>query len=475
MLQTHHNISKSDHIPLLQKIMFGAGTGMDFLATGLTVTWLWLPVFNIGFGINPAVLGVVLMIFRGWDAISDPIMGNISDNARTRWGRRRPFIVMGAILTALIYPFLWRPPTGFGDTGMVIYMIIMGILFFSSFTCWSMPYYGMQLELTPSYDERTRLTAWIVFFGKIAALLGGWVMAIITGPLFVNPATGESDIVYGIQRFSWVVAGCILCVGLLPAIFVRERYYKAETIKQKKEPLWQSIKESAQCRPMWNLVGISFLLVLGNATLSALGQYVNIYYIFKGNIAEASILYGWRATLISIVGICCIPVWAWLSEKFDKKTIVMTMLLFTVSGHLLNLVCLQPELPYLQLIPAIFESAAIAAVWLFLPSMKADVADYDELVTTRRREGALNAFFSWFIKVALTCAMGIAGLVLQLSGFNASLPEQPESILTRMVVLYISIPFVIWCGALFFIWTYPLTRQRMNKIREQLETRRGKL
>src|SRR5471030_3270248 len=123
-------IATDDRIPFLQKIMFSAGGTMDYVATGLSTSVLWMPYFNIGLGINPALLGLVLMILRGWDAFVDPVMGNLSDNTRTRWGRRRPFMVVGAVLTAAIFPFIWRVPSGFGTTGQIVYLVVIGMTFF---------------------------------------------------------------------------------------------------------------------------------------------------------------------------------------------------------------------------------------------------------------------------------------------------------------------------------------------------------
>ncbi len=150
------------------------------------------------------------------------------------------------------------------------------------------------------------------------------------------------------------------------------------------------------------------------------------------------------------------------------------MLLISLVGHLSNLVLMNPNHPYLQIIPGIFESGAISAIWLFVPSMKADIADYDELQTHRRREGALNAFYSWFIKAALTCSMGIGGLVLSLSGFDVKRAgDQPTEVLHTMLLLYVGLPIVIWGAGLLFVWRYPLDRLQLGAIRRELETRRG--
>ena len=467
------HIPASERIPLFQKLVFSAGMNMDYAATGLLTGVLWMPYFNIGMGISPATLGAVLMVLLAWNAFLDPVIGNLSDNARTPWGRRRPFMAVGAVLTGCVYLMFWRMPPGLQDAGRALYLVVVGIVFFTSYSLWSMPYYGLQLELTPNYDERTRLTGWMAFFGKASSLAGGWVLAIVTGKSFLNPATGKGDILIGMKSGCWVIAGAIVFFGLLPALFVRERYHFPEI--KLPDPLWNSVKESFRCKPLWALIGISFFLVLGSASVGSLGQYLSIYYIFDGDLPAASIVVGWKATVLAVTGILSIPVWAWLGERFDKKILVISMLLFSMVGHLMNAICMRPDAPYLQIIPAIFESGAIAAVWLFIPSMKADTADYDELHTTRRREGSINSFYSWFIKASLTCAMGLGGLVLELSGFTSKHVHQPPDVLGRMFGYYLAVPIAIWGVALVFALFYPLSRSRMAGIRVELEARRGRI
>ena len=521
-------IADRDRIPTFQKVMFAVGVNMDYVATGLLAS-LWMPFFNIGLGLTPVVLGVIMMILRAWDAISDPIMGNISDNARTRWGRRRPFMFFASISTACLLPFFWFIPDGIKDgsfwlahiddwlipltghdliTGanvLPVYLTLLGIVFFTSFTCWSMPYYGMQLELTPSYDERTRLTAWMTFFGKISGLIGSWILAfvILVGSLalgepkalenppafardfltsiqpwlthITHPQVGEKPIVVGMRLVCWFVVAGILIFGMLPALFVKERYYLTEAVKQERDPFWRSIRESATCRPLWSLILISFFLVLGSSAVGGLGQYLNFYYVFDGDLGKAAVVGGLKGTVIVVAGIASIPLFTWLGEKFDKRSMVMTMLGCSMFGHVLNYFLMTPEHPYWQLIPGVFESSAIAAVWLFIPSMKADVADWDERRTTRRREGSINSFFSWFIKASLTASVGIGGYVLETSGFKASLDHQPHDVLMRMFHLYLGLPLLIWSVAMIAAWFYPLNRKRSAEIRTELEARRGAL
>jgi len=468
------HIPTSERIPLLQKIMFSVGGCTELLATGLLVM-VWMPYFNIGMGISTTLLGAIMMVFTIWNAILDPILGNISDNARTRWGRRRPFLVVGAVLTGILFPLFWHMPAGFGEAGRIAYLLAVGFVFYICFSSWAMPYYGLQLELTPNYDERTRLTMWMTLFAKLGALGAGWTLAILTGPWFINPATGKGDIVIGMRTACWFIAGGIILFGVLPAIFTKERYYKVEASRQPREPFWQSVRESAGCKPLWGLIAISSFIVFGSTAIMSLSQYVQIYHLFDGDLSAAAILFGWRGSVLTIAGILLIPFWTWLGERFDKRTVVMCMVVFMAFGHLLYFFCLRPEMPYLTLVPAFFESGAFSAIWLFIPSMKADAADYDELHTSRRREGSINSFYSVMLKVAISGATGLGGLVLDLSGFTAKLGHQPPEVLQRMIWVFLLLPIAFWGAALVVAYYYPLSRLHMAEIRERLEARRGKI
>lgn len=473
MSSTVRHIPESDRIPLFQKIMFAVGGNTDYMAMGLLTNVLWMPYFNIGMGISPSSLGIVLAILLTWNAFCDPVIGNISDNARTRWGRRRPFIAAGAVVAACIYPLLFHIPAGFSEPQKLIYLVLVGITYFTAYSIWAMPYYGLQMELTPNYDERTRLTSWMAVFATLSSLAGGWMLAFATSRWFINPATGRGDILIGMKFFCWFIAGGIMLFGLLPALFVKERVYDKEAKRQPREPFLQSVKDSARCKPLWFLIGITFFMLLGSSSVAALGQYVNIYYIFNGDISAATIVTGWKATVLVTAAIILIPVWARLGEKFDKKTVVVAMISFTMIGHLSNYLCMRPDMPYLQIISGLFESAAISAVWLFVPSMKADTADVDELHTGRRREGSINSFFSWFYKASLTCAACGSGAVLQWSGFTSKIIAQPPAVLHRMFLMYLLLPIGIWSIAIVIAGFYPLGRRRMGEIRAELEARRG--
>ncbi len=474
-MKSHPAIDISDRIPVVQKAAFSAGTGAAYIANALMLGLLWLPFFNIGMGMSPLTLGILLMLLRIFDAFTDVIMGNISDNTRTRWGRRRPFILLGAILTGCLYPLVWSMPASLGSTGKFLYLLVASAIFLSAYTMWSIAYHGLELELTPNYDERTKISGWVAIFSKVFSLGGSWVLALATGPWFQSEVTGKADVVLGIRTVTWFLAPLIILLGVLPALFVKERYYERDAAKQPRESFLRSLRESSQCRPLLLVIGVSFGLMMAGASVGAVAQYLNIYYIFDGDISKASIVSGWKGTMTSILGIALIPFWTWLGQKFDKRNMVFALILVAIFGHAMYLFCLTPAHPYLQLIPAAFEISSLTAVWLFIPAMKADIADYDELATHRRREGSINAFFSWFYKAALTISVGAGGWLLQMTGFDVAFGRQPHDVLMRMYWIFIILPVVIWVGTLFCLSRYSLTRAQMAVIRAELENRRGRV
>ena len=467
-------IPPGDRIPIKQKLAYAAGGSVDWF-TGGTLGALWMPVFNLGFGISPGLLGLVAMIHRIWDAVSDPVIGNFSDNARTRWGRRRPFIFVGAILSALVMPMMWRLSPDWSEAAMLAYVAVVGIILYTCTTIWAMPYNSLMLEMTPNYDERTRLAAYRTVFTKLGLLVGSWLLPFASSGAFANPQTGEPDLVRGVQIISLGLAVLTAGLGILPAIFVPERYYEKEASRQEREPLLAGLRDSFRLRPLWMLVAIVVFQVFGNGLTGALGFYVNLYYINAGKLAQASVIEGLKGTTAFVVGLAAIPFWTWVCERLDKK---WTLMIIVGSGFIasaLNVLCLTPSMPYLQIIPAVFYASVTASIWLLLPSMLADVVDYDELRTRRRREGNINAVFSWFLKMSFTLSVGLSGFVLEWTGFDVKAGSQPGEVLRRMLALYILLPAAFWTVAVVLIGFYPLNRKTSTELRGQLEARRGKV
>jgi glycoside/pentoside/hexuronide:cation symporter, GPH family len=465
----------NERIPLREKIAYALGGKAEYVVNSLALGSLVMPVLNIGYGLSPALIGVVLVVFRLWDAFTDPVMGNLSDNTRSRWGRRRPYIFSGALVCGLLLPFLYLADRSWSHTTIAIYFGIIGVLTYTAFTVWSMPYQSLGMELTRDYDERTRLQAWCSFVGIPVGLLGAWNFAFVSGDWFQDAATGEPDLVAGSCAATLIYAAVFVVMGLMPALFVKERFKQEKTVDGRRpapEPLLASIKQTLRTGPLWALTGVVFFNLLGLSSISSLGYYLNIYYVNAGAIQDASIIEGWKQTGMVLLSLASVPFWTWFCARTDKKTALYVVLAATFVGHSLNYFCLDPRNPWLQLIPALFYSAISGSIWMIVPAMRMDVADYDELRSGRRREGSLASISSWGVKMSITLSTGLGGFVLAHTGFDVALKgDQPPEVLQRMFWVYLLLPTAFWTASLVCLSLFPLTRARMAEIRAELDRR----
>jgi GPH family glycoside/pentoside/hexuronide:cation symporter len=269
-------VAAEDRVPFGTKFAYGLGGVVDILSVWVLVSIAY-PFFNMELHLRPFYVGIILTALRAWDGIIDPIMGWVSDNFRSRWGRRRPFILAGSILAGLTYPLIWWFPMDWNQEMVMLWVIGFGILFYTCFTVWAMPYQSLLMEMTPDYNERTRVTEIRGYFQTLAGLLNGWMWWISLLPIFF--LDGEGSTVNGMRWLSLGVGAIILMLGVVPAIFVKERYYERVSGMQGKVSLIHSYKETLSNGPFLILCAFIICFLLGTAIFDSYGRYVGTYYV----------------------------------------------------------------------------------------------------------------------------------------------------------------------------------------------------
>ncbi len=457
-----------DKISVPKRIAYGMGNFTDHIGTD-TLMGNINPIFNIILHVDPRLIGLAIGIMRFWDAITDPVVGAISDNTRTRWGRRRPFMLVGAIVSGLVFPLIWFVPGGFSPFGIFLWLTLTAIFFFAAQTVFTIPWTALGYELTPDYNERTRLMETRAYTAKAVTLIVPWSFAFTQLPWW------GGDTMLG-ARWMGVGVGVILIVaGLIPVIFLTERFFR-KAKEQEKVPILRSIGMTLKNGPFLMMVAITFFTNLGGRMVGMLGFYIGLYYLFGGDKVKQGILTGITGNIAFFIGLLCVFVFNRLSFRIGKRrTLAVCLILLFFSGPAKWLFYV-PEYPYLSIAVMFFTIPASTGFWLLIASIKADICDYDELKTGLRREGAIGSVSAWISKLSTSATAVFAGIILTITGYQAeSGADQAAGVIDAMRWWFYIAPSVSALIALVLLWWFPITEERAREIRNLLEARRGKI
>ncbi len=464
-------VPASERVPLVEKVAFSVG-GIAGSLQSSAENSLLNPVFVLGYGISPALLSMLGMIYRFVDAVFDMVVGWVSDRTRTRWGRRRPYIFVGAILGGLWIPVIWFFGRNWSQGTIILWMASCMLVLLLLNSIWNIPFQCMLLEMTPNSNERTNVAAWRGYLGWVGWLLMAWSWRITQLPIFHN-AVGKPDVVLGARWLTIGFAVIAIALGVLPAIFGRERYYKA-VLKEGKVPFIKNFELTFANKPFMLLSAFTLLFFIGANLKGGLAFYTRLTYVCGGDQALASTLSGIEGTITIFIGLLGYPVFQWMANRYSKRTALFAVMGIMFLASISTIVTYIPSWPYLSMFSGILLAPANAALWMLIPSMTGDIVDHDELQTSERREGAFAAVFSWIYKIAVSLGGGLSGALVVWAGFDAGhAAAQPTNVIWTMRVLLVVVPAVFILASVWILFRYPLTPHRMTEIRVELEARRG--
>jgi GPH family glycoside/pentoside/hexuronide:cation symporter len=476
----HYATAPEDRIPFGHKLAYGAGAFVNNLLAAASGGMMI--VLNLGLGMNPALVGLLGAIPRLTDAFTDPVMGYISDNARTRWGRRRPFIFTGIFVAAILFALLWQLPAGKSEGFYYWWFLIGSILFYAGYTWWVTPWVALGYELTPDYHERTRLMGTQNFIGQFAYVVSPWFLWIMNSGTFFRNADGEPDQVAGAAGLAVVIALVTVALGLLPAIVLRERMASVAEAAGKTRGLAANATEflrgfaiTLKSGPFRLLCVATFLVFNGFILISSFASYVIIYYVAGGDQELGARWVGLAGSVGGVSTFVVVAFVTWLATRIGKRHAFFVSIGVSVVGYALKWVCYNPDLPWLVVVPAPLMAFGLGGLFTLVPSMVADVVDTDELHTHERREGMYGSIFWWTVKLGLSAALAGSGYLLNATGFDVALGgDQAARTITLLRLADAGIPAAASLIAIWAVWAFPITEERAHQVRTQLEQRRGR-
>ena len=443
-------------VPLREKIAYGLGGGSEILMANIILK-LALPVYHLGLGVSASVIGMILMGSKIFDAVSDPVMGAISDNSRLRWGRRKPFVLLGAAFTALFCAAMWRMPSGLDVPMLTIYFSVAAIFYYAAYTVFYVPYNALGYEMTDNYDERTRV---MTFKWGIGATISFLVIpAVLPLCYWINPDNAAE----GARWIGPIVGLLILVLAVPAALLPRERKAAPASI-----PFFRALAFTLRNRSMLLLCGMIVSSLVGMMLLVSWLIFLNMAYLQGMNQQASAQMVFWGDIVFSIMNIGFVFVCGWLATRFDKRTILIAGLAWMCIGMLCSYFYITPALPYLQLMWTLFLAPGMAAVWVLSNSCIADVCDEDELQTGARREGFYGAVYSFSMKAGAGVGLGLAGILLDALGFDKALAEQTPQTINALRLAFAGLPALCFAVAAVLAVLYPITRQRHHEIKQLL-------
>jgi glycoside/pentoside/hexuronide:cation symporter, GPH family len=464
----------SDRLPMRQKIGFGLGAFLDMWGHWLYPS-LAFHVFNIFLGVAPGLISTVQMVKIFIDAASDAIFGWISDNTRTRYGRRRPFILVGGVLAGIGLPLMFAVGRGWTDTQYFIFMLVSMVIYVPVMSCFNMPWVSLGSEMTPDYHERTTVMAIRNAIQKLPELAMFFAAQFTTLAIF-HDESGKPDILRGAQVYTAILGAIMVAVSIAIFLLTRERYYeKLVSRTQTHIPFTDTLWRTLRCQPFRHVLLMALAYGIGTAMVGALGYYATVYYVCKGDVTLAT---QWN-TAMGLAGMAFgfagIPFFSWIARRQGKRTALATVLVMAIAAFIGDWWLYDPERPYLQLFACGFVAFTGAGFWTLYGATLGDVIDYDETQTGQRREGSFSACQSWITKVGIALGVGASGWILQFTGFDAKQAVQTPEAIFWIRILLSGIPVIGLVLALIAILRFPLTEARMGEIRQRLEATRGQV
>ena len=471
----HFKTANEDIVPFGQKIAFGAGhlTNQLFPAA----LGVFMVVLVMSLNMNPILAGLLGAIPRLIDALTDPIMGFISDNTKSKWGRRKPYIVLGAVISGLAFMIMWQLNPINSEMYNFFYFLIVSIFFYIGYTIFATPLIGLGYEMTSDYNERTRLMAVSQFMGQIAWMIAPWFWVIIYDQSIYDTAPE------GARNLSiWVGALCMI-LGIMPGLFNKEKIVPDQSkmanlswkeLAANTKEFLIGIKLTLKNKPFVRLCGATFLVFNGFQTIAQFAFFIVVYYLFNGDTVAAGQWPAWFGTVSSFAtAFLVIPVVTFISEKVGKKNAFIIATLLSMIGYTLKWWGFNPANPWMMFMPIPFLSFGIGGLFTLMMSMTADVCDLDELKNNERREGMFGAVYWWMVKLGTAAAMLTSGIVLHYIGFNEAVQVQAADTITNLRISDIVIPIFAGVLAILVMWKYDINEAKSNEIREALILRRG--
>ena len=449
------------------KLSYGVGAVCDNALYMLAGTYLLLFLTTVA-GVNPAVAGTISAAGSIWEAMCAPGVGFKSDNAVTRFGKRKPFLMAAAFPAAIVTSLLFTAVDA-SQPVKIFYYMIMVILYWTSFSTFFVPYLAWGSDLTDDYNERTVLRSYSYFFNQVGMCIG-MVLPTIVVDYCMN--MGKT------VRQSWQMVGIMVGICGAAALLICSLTIRKDDVKDFKKPkrkkqavikvlpsilkgYWSILK----LKPVRLIIGASLAYLIANITFSSDRVF---FMTFNMGMNEKAI----SATLlmITIAGVATVPFVSKLGTRFNKKDLFKNVM--AVCGVLL----MAAKFAGVENYPVMIASCLLYAVanafyWQLMPSMIYDVCEVDELMSGEKRSGTVISLQALSESVSIAVGLQMLGVILEMAGFDSEAAVQPDTALEWVENAFVLIPGAAMMAVALIMRKFPMTKEVFERVKDALEKR----
>ncbi len=403
----------SDNPTLASQLSLGAGFFCLFFLEKASES-LAIPFYQMTLGVDPFLFSVALTLPIIFSAFLAPWVGQLSDRCSSKYGRRRPFILISAWFSAFLFGIMWMVPEHWTTDAQLLYFFLISLLYYTSATFFIVPLTSLSYEITHDVNKRIKVMEINSYFIKLASLSSQWLFPLATLSIFTS-------IFVGIKVVGWFIAIFVIgIIGTLPAL-VKETDIEAKKRSTNNFSLIENIRVILN-EPLMRLVFIIIFIQVGLAAYAAkMDYYVLVYYMFDGNISEGAV---WKAVLsmgYAVIAAIYIPIVSWLSRSFGKLKTLKFIFTITAIGGLCKWFIYTPGVKWLLLLDPILCSAVWTSMTIIIPAIVAEASDKDSEKSEVCRAGGFAALHHWIFAFSFMFALLISGITLNVIGFDANL------------------------------------------------------
>ena len=462
-MKTKQSQTSSDRLSMKTKILFGLGD--LYGGGGFQLLGFFYAIFlSDTIGLNMTLIPIVLLAGKIWDAISDPLMGRITDRTKSRWGRRRPYFLFGSVAVTLSFIFLFSPFSSGSQAALLVYAIVSYLVFCTVWTVVMVPFFAFSAEISLDYTERTRAVTFRVLFSLIGSLLASAVpMTIINS--FPNSKQGYLAMA--------VAFGILFGLSILSVFFSKKEVYRPDTNKEE-IGFFKSFANALKIRSFRQFVGMFICGMMGIDIISMIMAYYTRYYLRMDGVLTLFLTLALGSQLVAL------PLWSFVARKFGKRTAFLSgVFIWAFMGTFF--VFLPKTTPVTILLGFIVLISIGMGAVMFMPhAILGDITDLGEFAYGKRQEGSFSGFATFIRKFSSGLGLAIVTGVLGLLGYitppegttNFTLVYQPPVVESAIKIFISVVPVVLILLGILFASGYQVSRENHDKLIAHLNSLR---